>query len=532
VYRSCFLQNIIVENHYKVIIVGSGVAGVHAALPLVEAGISVAMIDGGNTAPKILEEPVDDFITMRTSRYDQWRWFLGEDYSNIALQGIRGAYGGGMVGGNKEYVVKNSSEELPLKTDRETAIVQSVACGGLAAAWGAACTEYDAETLQALGLNVHNIQEEYAELRSFIGISGTESYMQSPLQLDNNAQVMLRSAKKHPAWFAKKSVKIVQPSSAVLTEPLDNRRPTQYSDMDYYSDYGRSIYRPQWTLEYLQTFPNFTYISPYIVTRLIPNTDFIRIITRNRTTNVEQEYTADYSVLAAGAIGTARIVLQSFGTDGDTLPLFAKTHAFIVGIQCNSYRKYASTQRTSLCQLVMVDTHKKIASFCAQIYSYRSLLVFRLLTSIPFALRQTFYFMSVILPRIILVDVRFSHEYPQSSIEYRHNTVHVTTSVDYEVKKERKLSMKTCVQALRKCGVLPIKKFFQSEGTASHYAGTLPINDESQKFFTTQQFSVNIDKRIYIADSSSFKILPALPQTFTIMAYARSVGKYLARQIL
>lgn len=519
-------------EHYKVLIIGSGVAGVHAALPLVEAGISVAMIDGGNSAPSILEEPVDDFVTMRKNRNDQWRWFLGEDYSNISLTGLHGAYGGGMVGGNKEYVVKDAASELPITSNTNTVIVQSIAMGGLAAAWGGACVEYNEDTLQSLGLPVSSIIQEYTELRSIIGISGTESFMQPPALLDDNAEVLLQKSRKHTAWFEKHGMKLVQPSTALLTDAINGRQATAYTDMDYYSDNGRSIYRPQWTLEHLQTFSNFSYITPYIVTKIIPSSDGVTIVAINRESRIETRYSADYVILAAGAVGSARLVLQSFANNEDYLPLHAKTHVFIAGIQCNAYVQKTNNKRTSLCQLVIVDTQKKIASFCAQIYSYRSLLVFRLLSSVPLALRQSFYLLSALLPRIILVDVRFTHEAPCSKIRYANGVLSVSTRVSNEITLERKQSLRRCSATLRKCGVFPVKTFTQAEGTASHYAGTLPINDTTQKFFTTNTYCLNIDERIFVADSSAFRTLPALPQTLTIMAYARSVAKHLVCKLL
>src|SRR3989344_5135004 len=89
---------------FDVIVIGSGAAGVHAAHPLVTAGLRVLMLDGGVPAPAILQEPPPGgFLDMRKRSYDQTRWFVGEDPSELPAQTEMN----GMIGGNRDFVTRH-----------------------------------------------------------------------------------------------------------------------------------------------------------------------------------------------------------------------------------------------------------------------------------------------------------------------------------------------------------------------------------------------------------------------------------------
>ena len=71
---------------YDVIIVGSGASAVTAAYPLVEAGLTVAILDYGNK-DEIYKTLVPDtsFMDIRRSDPAQYRYFLGNNFEGIAV---------------------------------------------------------------------------------------------------------------------------------------------------------------------------------------------------------------------------------------------------------------------------------------------------------------------------------------------------------------------------------------------------------------------------------------------------------------
>ena len=63
------------SSDFDVIIIGSGPAGVSAAFPLVEAGLRVLMVDGGERqASEAFSEP---YLLKRQRDSEQTDWMLG-----------------------------------------------------------------------------------------------------------------------------------------------------------------------------------------------------------------------------------------------------------------------------------------------------------------------------------------------------------------------------------------------------------------------------------------------------------------------
>ena len=63
---------------HDVVVIGSGAAGVSAAIPLVDAGLRVLMVDGGQT-PRV-EVPAGEYLELRRQDPRQWDWMVGRDY--------------------------------------------------------------------------------------------------------------------------------------------------------------------------------------------------------------------------------------------------------------------------------------------------------------------------------------------------------------------------------------------------------------------------------------------------------------------
>ena len=125
-----------------VIIIGSGPSALHAAIPLVEAGRSVIMLDVGRRDEKYAARiPDRPFTEIRRSDPDQHRYFLGDDFEGIPL----GQLGTGpQVTPPRQFALQPAVDGF----------VESFAQGGLANAWGAVNFPYLDIELQKAGLPV------------------------------------------------------------------------------------------------------------------------------------------------------------------------------------------------------------------------------------------------------------------------------------------------------------------------------------------------------------------------------------------
>src|ERR1017187_6991657 len=97
------------------IVVGSGCTGAMAAQTLVEAGVAVTMIDVGvGTKVPSSTMPDMDFITIRKSEPDQYRYFLGENAEGIAWGKVKT---GEHLTPPRKHILQSIGKYLPIESD-------------------------------------------------------------------------------------------------------------------------------------------------------------------------------------------------------------------------------------------------------------------------------------------------------------------------------------------------------------------------------------------------------------------------------
>jgi choline dehydrogenase-like flavoprotein len=497
-----------------VVIVGSGPAGVHAAAAVLEAGRSVAMIDGGLTAPAVMERaPAENFEEVRRTRLDQHLWFLGEDYSGIPLEGPRG---GVLISGNRSYVARDADRFLPIRAPG-LQLIQSLAAGGLGAVWGAECHYFDAAELASMGLP--DLGSHYDTVTVRIGVSGPpdRAGILPPLPPDHHARRLLDRYAVRREAFERLGARVVQPHTAVLTEDRGARRACARTDMEYYADPGRSVWRPQYLLEELRAKPGFSYLGGRVVERVEECGAGVRVEAVPMEGGARETVEGARLVMAAGAIGTARILARSFGLVGTRLPFLTKPHLFVACLHPATLGEAGPRERVAFCQLMVLGRDA-----CAQLYPYRSFQLFRLLGSVPLPVPQALGLLALWTPSLVIADLRFATRLsPDRSLRLEADGVHV------EAGAGPKAAPAQMRRALRALGLMPLKTVRLPEGSASHYAGTVPAGADPREFPLGVDAAGRLHRapRIYVADASVFRALPAPPPTMTIMANADRVGR-------
>ena len=375
-----------------------------------------------------------------------------------------------------------------------------------------------------MGIPTEGFTDALANVIRDIGVSGEgHPDFQPPLPLDHHAQGILR---RKPT--ASNGVRFFQPASAVLTKPLGDRLPNPLTDMDYYADAGRNAYRPQWTLATLVE-RGCQYEGGYVVTRVADGS----VTARSLGSGQEHTWTADAVILAAGAVNTGRILLQSRNFVNRPVPIIVKPHDFIVCADWRSLGKPGPRNRVSFCQLVGLDPTQGpdgLPSACAQLYSYRSLMLFRLLSSVPLPTPIALQALALLSPTLLIADVR----YPGRKTDSHSIAVDRDGHLEFTGKPgpiEGQTTARSRIRsALREAGVLPVKTVIAGVGTSSHYAGTVPVSDDPKDILRCNaDGKVHGFDNVFVADASMFRCLPPLPHTLTLMANAYRIGTSLTR---
>jgi choline dehydrogenase-like flavoprotein len=152
---------------------------------------------------------------------------------------------------------------------------------------------------------------------------------------------------------------------------------------------------------------------------------------------------------------------------------------------------------------------------------------------LPFTSAAAFKLTSAILPAIMPVTAylpgKFSHNF--LSIDRNSENIEITLEGNRTSAAESHIfaARKRLTKFLNKCGAhyVPGSLKFSPPGGDAHLAGTVPMGGEG--ILSSSKFGeLNIAKNVYVVDGSALPALPAKHCTFTIMANAHRIGKFLA----
>jgi choline dehydrogenase-like flavoprotein len=148
-----------------VVVIGSGPAGVSAAWPLVDAGLSVVMLEAGEGQTP--EPPASDLAALRWSG-NGWRHAYGDDLSGLSSRSARSPKFSTRIGMS---VLGSEARNPEIKTTNFVP-VRSFSVGGLSKIWGAFVTAYDDRDLREYPIRRADLDLSYDRVAARIGLSG------------------------------------------------------------------------------------------------------------------------------------------------------------------------------------------------------------------------------------------------------------------------------------------------------------------------------------------------------------------------
>ncbi|HUP57002.1 MAG TPA: hypothetical protein VM598_06075, partial [Bdellovibrionota bacterium] len=370
------------------VVVGSGPAGAIAAQRLLELGKRVLLVDVGDDDPALRERIPDlPFEEIRETDPAQRDYFLGPSEEGIPRGKVRvGAH----LTPPRQFVRRRADAILPTET-KDASIMQSLALGGLGAAWGAGIATYPDSDLRAIGLDPRRIDPAYAEIAARIGASGEPCGMiaklgagiSPPLALDENAEAILS---RFRSGRAREGLELGPYPLAALSRKELGREANPLHDMDFYSESRRSVFRPRYLIEELERNPAFAIRRGLLVVRIRRSAAALEIECVNVGDGARSTIRARKALLAAGAIGSARILMASLDSPAVRAtgqPLLANPYRYWV--MCNWPRLggAGTRPRHSLAQLYGLFRDEGSPEVSLSFYSYRSLLLFKLVRELP-----------------------------------------------------------------------------------------------------------------------------------------------------
>lgn len=535
------------QTVHDYIVVGSGCTGAMAAQTLADAGENILLLDGGIHDEHYKGiQPEKNFTELRRQDAEQHRYLLGDRFESLPDEFGTGA----QLTPARHYLIREVEKYLPLVSEQFEPM-ESLALGGLGGGWGLGCCVFSENELQLAGLPVPEMREAYQVVGDRIGICSAEDdarrftaahirNTQAPPPLDPLASVLAKRYEAKKKSLNQNGFFLGRPALALLTEAKNDRRPLSLRDMDFYDDIEKSAWRAWMTIETIRKKPNVQFEGGWLVTRFSEEENIVRVHALRIGTGEEKIFSCRRLVLAPGVLGTARIVLRSLpGGEQQKLPFLCNPYTYVPCIVPSRLGKAVPEKNFGFAQLSLFHdadgSEKNIAM--ASIYSYRSLLLFRLIRETPLNFRDGRIFMQHVVPSILIAGIHHPESarntqqvwIGKNSARPSGDELHVQYSrgeADREV-DAREAKYKS---TLRRLGAWALKTVRPPIGASIHYAGALPFSDTELPFTLSSQGKLHGTNHVYVADGSGFRFLPAKGLTLSLMANAHLVAKNLIRQ--
>ncbi|MFN8277522.1 MAG: hypothetical protein U0T84_08570 [Chitinophagales bacterium] len=524
-----------------VIVVGSGCTGAMAAQTLVEGGKTVLMLDGGLRDKKYHSLiPNSDFLNVRKHDLQQHRYFLGDEFEGIPLGKVKT---GEHLTPPRKFMTEQTESLLPIVSDNFMPL-ESLASGGLGNGWGLGCCIFSDEELKACSLPLDAMKRGYAKVAQRIGISGSaddaapytaaQLPLQPAIEMDSNGKRLFLQYQKKRNRLKASGFFMGRPSLALLTQPLNNRKPYQYKDLDFYDDQDQSAFRPWMTINELKKLSNFQLEEGLLVLRYEENATGVSVICLQLDTRKEVSFQAAKLVLCPGVLGTARIVLRSHGDYATKLPVLCNPYSYLPCLQPALLGRDNDPYKIGFAQLSLFydpqQTNFDVGM--ASIYSYRSMMAFHILKETPMGVKDAYAFLKYMMPAFTVIGLHHSEaQHPDKWLRLKTldsptgDALEVQYPLTFEQKQKIRTTEKRYAWALRQLQCFVLKNIEPMMGASIHYAGTLPQNAIHPQYRVNESGLLGNARNIYVADGSSFTYLPAKGLTLSLMANAVRVAE-------
>lgn len=530
------------------IVVGSGCSGAMAAQTLVEGGARVLMLDGGVRDTRYADlVPAASFADLRRHDARQHRYLLGDDFESIPTGAVTT---GAQLTPPRRFLIDRVDEFL--RHESSTFFpMESLAYGGLGAGWGLGCCVFSDNELAAAGLPVTEMRDAYQTVADRIGICGAADDAQ-PYTFAHVRGIQPPPALHpslegpHRAYAAKKGAlnargfHFGRPALALLTEDAHGRRGIDYRDMEFYDDKSQAAWRAWIAVDRLRQDSRFAYHGGLLVTRFSDGPDGVEVEALRLDTRERVAYRGRELVLAAGVLGSARIVLRSLDGGGGRLPILSNPYYYTPCVVPSAFGTALPDRLNSMAQLSLFHdrdgSHRDVAM--ASLYMYRSLLLFRLLREVPLGMRDARALMNYLLPGFVIMGLHHPEAgggdkwmaLEADSASPTGDRLRTTYVLDDETERQVRAREGQFTWAMRQLGAYAIKRVSPGQGSSVHYAGSLPFAESDRPWRLDPSGRLHGTRHVFVADGSGFRFLPAKGPTFTLMAHAHLVARRLTRR--
>ena len=527
---------------HDIVIIGSGVAGIGAALELSDHGHRPIILDVGFQAD-YSNTPIQENLYDYCINNDSFDLLVGNQF-----QGLYNFWPSNkprpvkLNAPRMEFVTKESESLSPIECENFVAL-QSFATGGLANAWGAGLYRFNDEDLKGFPISEAGITKYYEKLTQEIGISGdsddlnaffgSTAHLLPPLELSENSKIILRKYQKKRDYFNKKGLYLGRPRLGVLSKPYNDREGCNYANMEFWQPNLSYLYSPRLTLNKLIQQDKVDYRDRVLVTSWCEKKDGIHVSARHLKDGQSVTLVCKKLILAAGAINTTKIVLASFKDVHTELALLDNPAIQFPLFFLSRIGMPLEKEAFGLTQLNLIYESKTINQRVqGSLLELTSPARAEFYSNFPFCATMNLKMIKYILPSMMALQIFLPGNRmhcaklklkTDNELKISHPPMGQNTELVAEITK--------MISQLGAFSHSTLAIFVQN-GLGIHYSGTLPmVHTPQDRYQCHSNGLLSGTNNVYIVDASILSELPAKNSSLFIMGNSMRIAEGISRQL-
>jgi choline dehydrogenase-like flavoprotein len=523
---------------FDVIVIGSGPAGVSAARPLVEAGVRVLMVDGGEMPD--VGVPDGEYLATRANDPQQWKWMVGRDFWALRATG---SVSPKFRAPTLAYVFRGFAEANQIHS-KGFAAVGSLAVGGLSNAWGCGVSRFSTFDSQAFPFDASELLPSYAAVTQRVGVSGradddladffgVDEWAQAPVSLDPLHEQLLRDYHRRRDALVRRGFRIGRARVAVLNQSRPGgRRACARCGFCLWGCAEEALYSARYDLPELGSRTNFTHRPGFIVDHLERQPEGWGVCGVSASSGSGETLRTRNVVLAAGTLATTRIALRSLPAVASVSLLSLPMATFMLWLPRSLGA--ARTKGPGFAQLAFALEGSGPDTVCGFTFSTHAIPVTEFIRHLPISRRHAITLLSALLSSTLVANCFFPSTQSQNRIELEPDgALRITGGARSTLPNLVQVTEKRLRAAFMRCGAWLLPRSFKlgAMGSDVHYAGSLPMRQVPVPGETDRHGELAGLPGVFVADAAALSSLPSKPHTLAMMACADRLGGELARRI-
>jgi choline dehydrogenase-like flavoprotein len=502
------------------IVIGSGPAGVSAAIPLVDAGRRVIMLDAASTEHG-----------QRTGERARWQVMLGDQLEALQPQDDLSP----KLRTPAARAVVDAFRHWATISEQDFFAIGALARGGLSRIWGGLVSEFDDDDLRLWPIKHEHLAPSYRAIVARIGVSGSSN--------DDMADFYGRSGPILPAPPVGPAAKVLLSNyqrrprpgdftlglarNALLTEDRGERRACDLSLDCLWGCRRGAIYDARSDLAMLQNRAGFALLEGAVVVQLSPIAQGWCVAIAGR----DEPLRAPRVLLAAGTLGSLRLAVPLLDRAHAELRLISSPMLAVPMLVWQRLGGTPPSKGYTLAQLGFSHFHPAAQGdyVTGALYELSTLPPSPFVARLPFGRRAGTEIFRALAPALVIASIYFPGDCSANSVRAEKDGENIRLAIRGALAPEFTALSRTVQRRLSRifaglgAFVLPATALARP-GTDAHLGGLFPMGAG-----TNVRGELPGLPGLHLVDGSIFPTIPSKPNTLTIMANADRIGRQLAR---